>query len=369
MVYRVIGLMSGSSLDGLDIVFAEYHETAGNWSFEIKATACYAYENDWEEKLRDAVNLSARDYQLLHTSYGALTGQLVNRFIDEHQLHYRVQLIVSHGHTTFHMPAQKMTAQLGDGAAIAATTGINVVSDLRAMDIALGGQGAPIVPIGEKLLFPQNQFFLNLGGIANLSFHNHSVSGNVLAFDVCPANRVLNLLAAEAGKSFDDGGEMAKAGTVHEELLNKLNNLEYYKIAAPKSLANDFGTDTVYPLIKKHGISLNDALSTFTEHICLQISEAVKNARLSDAVIAKSNLLITGGGALNTFLVAQLGEKLREQNIGIEIPDTAIIQYKEALIMGLIGVLRWREENNVLASVTGSTKDSIGGAVWIGQDA
>lgn len=364
MEYRVIGLMSGSSLDGLDIVFAEFQETAGNWSFEIKASACYAYEKEWEQKLRDCIHLSARDYQLLHTAYGELTGQLVNRFIEENNLQYRIQLIASHGHTSFHMPDKKMTAQLGDGAAIAASTGINVVSDLRAMDIALGGQGAPIVPIGEKLLFPKVQVFLNLGGIANLAFHNHVGNGHVQAFDICPANRVLNLLATDAGQPFDEGGELARLGTVNSDLLAQLNRLEYYKKPAPKSLANDFGTDQVYPLIKKMGLSNVDELRTYVEHICFQISESIKNMPVSN-----SKILITGGGAFNHFLVEVLSEKLEKINRSIEIPEPAIVNNKEALIMGLIGVLRWREENNVLASVTGAQKNSIGGAVWIGQDA
>ncbi len=364
MVYRVIGLMSGSSLDGLDIVFAEFQETSGLWAFEIKASACYSYDKVWEQKLRDCIYLSAKEYQLLHTAYGELTGQMVNRFIEENNLQYQIQLIASHGHTSFHMPDKKMTAQLGDGAAIAATTGINVVSDLRAMDIALGGQGAPIVPIGEKLLFPKVQCFLNLGGIANLAFHDQEGIGNVQAFDICPANRVLNLLAADAGQPFDEGGELARLGTVNMDLLTQLNCLEYYKKPAPKSLANDFGTDQVYPLIKKMGLNIVDELRTYVEHICFQICESVKNMYSSN-----SKILITGGGAFNHFLIEILSEKLEDINMHIEIPEPAIINNKEALIMGLIGVLRWREENNVLASVTGAKKDSIGGAVWIGQDA
>jgi anhydro-N-acetylmuramic acid kinase len=237
------------------------------------------------------------------------------------------------------------------------------------MDIALGGQGAPIVPIGEKLLFPQNKFFLNLGGIANLSFHDHSGSDNVLAFDVCPANRVLNLLAADAGKVYDDGGEIARSGSANFDLLAKLNGLAYYKKSFPKSLANDFGTQTVYPLIKQHGLEINDELATYVEHICCQITDSIQNAYSNNGQEAGGKLMITGGGALNTFLVERLEEMLKDQKIEIVLPETAIINYKEALIMGLIGVLRWREENNVFASVTGSTKDSIGGAVWIGQDA
>src|SRR5688572_3809354 len=206
MVYKVMGLMSGSSLDGLDLVYTELHENRGEWSFEIVAADCYAYSPQWQEMLKNAINLSAQDYLLLHTAYGHYLGSEVNRFIDANNLHFKVGLIASHGHTTFHLPAQKMTGQLGDGAAIAASTGINVVSDLRALDIAFGGQGAPIVPIGERLLWKDYSMFLNLGGIANISFN---LSSDYIAYDVCPANRVLNMLVAKVGQEYDAGGKLA----------------------------------------------------------------------------------------------------------------------------------------------------------------
>lgn len=359
MVYRVIGLMSGSSLDGLDIAFVHLHETAGKWSYEIIKADCYEYSPEWAQRLTDATKLNARDYLLLHTAYGEYIGELVNRFIADNGLQYQVQLIASHGHTTFHLPAQKMTGQLGDGAAIAAVTGINTVTDLRAMDIALGGQGAPIVPIGEKILLGDYDFFLNLGGIANISM-NHPTK--YVAFDICPANRVLNLLAAKEGKAFDEDGKMAAAGKVDEGLLEKLNALEYYSEAYPKSLANDFGTDVVYPIVEAAGLSTNDALRTYVEHIAVQIKNAVEQLNNAEGL----KLLATGGGALNGFMVQRLREVL---NVSIEIPNKDIVQYKEALIMALIGVLRWREESNVLASVTGAVRNSIGGAVWVGQEA
>ena len=196
MIYRVIGLMSGSSLDGLDIAFVEFHENAGKWTFELKATACYEYDTIWTQRLQNAITFSAFEYQLLHSEYGHYIGEQVNKFISENELQYQVSLIASHGHTTFHVPDKKMTAQLGDGAAIAAETGLPVVTDLRAMDVALGGQGAPIVPIGEKILLKDYDYFLNLGGIANISAN---LDPNI-AFDICPANRVLNMLANDAGK-------------------------------------------------------------------------------------------------------------------------------------------------------------------------
>jgi anhydro-N-acetylmuramic acid kinase len=365
MTYRVIGLMSGSSLDGLDIVFTELTENSGKWSFDIIASDCYPYEKEWIERLKNATSLSAFDYQVLHADYGHYTGRMVNRFINENHLHYKAALIASHGHTTFHLPSGKMTAQLGDGAAIAAETKLPVVSDLRALDVAFGGQGAPIVPIAEKLLFPGFNLFLNLGGIANISFNGEKY----IAFDVCPANRVLNLIANDAGKEYDENGALASRGKVDNALLDKLNAFDYYKQTYPKSLANDFGVEKVYPLLKNSGLNHADQLRTYVEHIVIQIFNASKGNHNPKPETRNSKLLITGGGAFNKFLIERLGSLLNEHNIEIVIPDDNIIQYKEALAMALIGVLRWRLEYNVMSSVTGAERDSIGGAVWIGQEA
>ena len=367
MVYKPIGLMSGSSLDGLDIVFAEIEENGGKWSFEIHYADCYPYDEEWTRKLKEAISLPALDYQLLHAEYGHFLGQQVNRFIREHQLEYKVSLVASHGHTTFHIPSRKMTAQLGDGAAIAATTQLPVVSDLRSMDIAFGGEGAPIVPIGESLLLGHYDYFLNMGGIANISAPGQDNSER-WGFDVCAANRVLNMLATEAGKEYDDEGRMSANGDINDQLLRQLNALEYYNRPYPKSLANDFGTDTVYPLIKNSGCSTNDALRTYTEHIALQIKKAITSTNNFKLQAVNLKLLCTGGGAFNCFLVERLKAHLAPLNVEVIIPGENLVKYKEALIMALIGVLRWREETNVLASVTGAKRDSIGGAVWMGQE-
>ena len=376
MVYRAIGLMSGSSLDGLDIAYIEFQENAGKWTYEIRKADCYAYEDEWVNKLKNASTLPALDYQLLHAEYGHYTGKLVNRFIEENQLNYQVALIASHGHTTFHCPEKRMTAQLGDGAAIAAETKLPVVTDLRALDIAFGGQGAPIVPIGEKMLWNEYDYFLNIGGIANISIK----AGHYIAFDICPANRVLNMLASETGKSFDDGGEMAAGGKVQPALLEKLNQLDYYKRPFPKSLANEFGTAVVYPMIKESGCNIPDALRTYVEHIAEQLVSSLKNIQHSTLNTQYSNrnshykgeggkLLATGGGVFNNFLMNRVKESLKELQIEVVIPDANLVNFKEALIMAFIGVLRWRQENNVLSSVTGAARDSIGGALWTGQEA
>lgn len=361
MVYNVIGTMSGSSLDGLDIVFATLTEIRGQWTFEIKEAESIPYEQSWANRLADAVNLPAREYLLLHTAYGHYTGQQIMGFIERHQLDHKVHFIASHGHTSFHIPAQKMTAQLGDGAAITAVTGLPVITDLRAVDVALGGQGAPLVPIGEKYLLPGYQYYLNLGGIANIS----AAADEYVAFDVCPANRVLDNLATALNRPFDDGGALAAGGTIDTELLAELDALPYYAQNWPKSLANDFGTDTILPMINSRKVSVQGKLRTYTEHIAQQIVDAVTRLKAESADATK--MLVTGGGAFNTFLIQRLSDLLAPLNVEVEVPDAQIVKFKEALIMAFIGTLRWRQEENVLSSVTGASENSVNGALWISR--
>lgn len=362
MTYRVIGLMSGSSLDGLDLVFAEISVSGNNWTYRILHADCISYSYEWKDRLQKAASLTAEAYIQLHCDYGHLLGNMVNEFIRKHELEYKVQLICSHGHTTFHHPAAGYTHQLGDGAALAAETGIHVVSDLRNMDVALGGQGAPIVPIGELKLMPQYDYYLNLGGIANLSANSRPY----IAFDICPANRILNLLAEEEGKPYDDKGLLSESGTLQSGLLEQLRAFPYYKQPFPKSLSNSFGTETVYPLLKQSGFSTADLLRTYTEHIAEEVQNAVIRVK-NDSLQEQKQVLVTGGGAFNDFLIQRLQEKLQTVNTQVVLPEPELIRYKEALIMAFLGVLRWREESNVLQSVTGAARNSIGGAVWMGQ--
>ncbi len=365
MLYRVIGLMSGSSLDGLDIAFIEFDENRGKWHYEIKAANCVKYSEDWMHQLANATQLNAYEYLLLHSAFGKYVGEQVNTFIEKFNLHHQVQLIASHGHTTFHAPHLGMTGQLGDGATIAAQTGINVVSDLRALDVAFGGQGAPIVPIGEKWLFNDYSFCLNLGGIANISFRE---ADKYVAFDVCAANKILNLLAQKEGKEYDEGGAIAASGQIITPLLTKLNTLDYYAAPFPKSLANSFGIETVFPIVETFEASTADKLRTYTEHISMQLTYSVQQL-IKRPMADTGKLLVTGGGAFNSFLIKKLQEGLQSYNLAVTVPDATLINYKEALVMGLMGVLRWREEYNVMHTVTGATRNSIGGAVWIGQEA
>ena len=363
MVYKVVGLMSGSSLDGIDIAFVNLQETAGRWQYELVAAECYSYPEIWKKKLQEATSLSSLDYQFLHSQYGHYLGQTVTEFIKKYELQHQVALISSHGHTTFHEPGKMMTHQLGNGAAIAAETGLAVVSDLRALDVAFGGQGAPIIPVGEKLLFDEYELFLNLGGIANISAR---LEEEYIAFDVCPANRVLNMLASLAGLDFDNHGNLASQGKLNQKLLTELNELRYYKLEYPKSLSNDFGTAIVYPIITKYELNTQDALATYVEHIAMQIYSAINSVQAKKVHKSKGQLFVTGGGAFNGFLIERLQRWLSGINIEIIIPSAPIVKFKEALVMALLGLLRWREENTVLSSVTGAKRDSIGGALWLG---
>jgi anhydro-N-acetylmuramic acid kinase len=360
MQYNVIGLMSGSSLDGLDIAFIHFEETAGKWQFEIQESACIPYSAEWKKNLSAPGERTAKDYLLLHTAYGHYIGHCVNHFLEEKNLSYRVQLIASHGHTAFHLPAQQMTAQLGDGAAIAAITGIRTITDFRSVDVALGGQGAPVVPIGEKILFPEFDFFLNIGGIANISANSESFIG----FDVCPANRILNFLAANTEKGFDENGNLASTGKIDENLLNRLNAHTYYQQHHPKSLSNEFGLNEILPIIVNENLTLQDALRTYVQHIVAQIAKSLVQLKKGIADKDDLRLLITGGGAHNRFLIETLKNEMLQTGIEPLIPADDLVDFKEALIIALMGTLRWREDINVLHSVTGASKDSINGAVW-----
>lgn len=365
MLYRVIGVMSGSSLDGLDLAFVEFEEKGGKWTFSIVASACYSYDEVWTNKLKTGGDLKAVDFVSLDTEYGHYLGAQINRFIQENGLAYKVGLIASHGHTLFHLPG-KYSVQIGNGAAIAAETSLPVVSDLRSLDVALGGQGAPIVPMGEQLLFPDYSFFLNIGGISNVSCKGVQFYD---AFDVCPANRVLNLLAEQKQISFDKDGALAAAGRINEVLLEKLNQLDYYQTDYPKSLANEFGTEVVYPILVASGLTTEDLLATYTEHIAIQVALAIEKVIIKRSLPnGQHKMLLTGGGAYNTYLVSRISQHLLPFGVEIALPENEIIEYKEAMIMALLGVLRWREEETVFSSVTGAKRASSGGAFWMGQD-
>ncbi len=359
MVYRVIGLMSGSSLDGLDIAHVQLEEVRGQWSFHILNSECVPYTDEWTADLRNATGKSVADFLKLHTAYGRYLGEQVQAFMDRYGLEHHVHFIASHGHTVFHEPHNATTYQLGDGAAIAAVTGLPVISDLRAMDVAHGGQGAPIVPVGDRLLFGSYDYLLNIGGIANITVQRPE---GAVAFDVCPANQVLNALAAREGRTMDEGGAMARQGALLTEVMHHLGTNEYYSRQAPKSLSNEAAMGMILPVLHEGGYSTYDMLHTVTMHIAGKVTDAVRQYPNSKE---QATMLVTGGGAFNTYLVEELQRQLAPLHVAVVIPDASVVLYKEALVMALIGALRWREEVNVLSSVTGATRDSVGGALWL----
>lgn len=347
----VVGIMSGTSLDGVDIACCKIWIKNNKWFYKIIAAETVAYNKTWFMRLQNAENNSAYTLALINTDYGHYLGQQVKQFITKYRLN--PDFISSHGHTIFHQPENKLTLQIGSGAAIAAECGLPVVCDFRSKDIALGGQGAPLVPIGDELLFNQYSFCLNIGGFANVSFSRRSKR---LAYDICPANIVLNFLAGKLGKKYDNEGMLARKGKVDKYLITQLNNLSYYKSKTPKSLGKEWVVQTIFPLLKKSGLNPFDQLRTFTEHAAIQIANACKSKN------GNKTILITGGGAYNFFLIERIKA---HTNASIVIPDKKTIEFKEAIIFALLGLLRMRGEINCLHSVTAAKESVVGGCVYL----
>lgn len=346
--YKAIGIMSGTSLDGLDIVLCEF-SLQSKWNFSILKSKTIDYSNEWKEKLFNAPNLSGLDLIILHKQFGQYIGESVLAFLKNTD--YKIDLIASHGHTVFHQPEKKLTLQIGDGNEIASTTGIKTISDFRSMDIALGGQGAPLVPIGDKLLFAEYDYCINIGGFANISFDKNDIR---FAYDICPANIVLNSLANELGYAFDKGGKLGRTGEINSKLLKELNNIDYYNKRYPKSLGKEWLDISFTPILNTFKISLEDQIRTIYEHIAHQITNSLPNDN-------KYKTLITGGGAFNEFIVELIKQKTKSQII---IPDNTIIEYKEALIFAFLGVLKLENKVNCLSSVTGAKRDSSSGVIF-----
>lgn len=341
-----IGIMSGTSLDGLDICLAEF-EKQDTWTFKILKAETFPYSEDWENKLRNSIHLAAEDLLELHSAYGFYLGQKVKKFMHQHQLE-NIDLIASHGHTVFHQPQKKFTLQIGDGRAIKLETGLPVIYDFRSQDVLMKGNGAPLVPIGDELLFSAYSACLNLGGFSNISLR---LEGKRIAFDIAPVNIVLNYLAQQLHKNFDENGALAAKGKTDETLLHQLNTLDFYQISHPKSLGIEWCHQHIFSLLEN--IETLDALATFTEHAAQQIANVINQYSIKD-------ILITGGGAYNTFLIEKIRAKTQAEVI---IPKKEIINYKEALIFAFMGVLKMNNEINVLSSATGSTEDHCSGVM------
>lgn len=341
-----IGLMSGTSLDGLDICLAEF-EKKDRWTFQILKAETIPYSKEWEEKLRNSIHSSAEKLLELHSEYGFYLGKSVKNFIERHQLQH-IDLVASHGHTVFHQPQKRFTLQIGDGRAVKLETNLPVIYDFRTQDVLMGGNGAPLVPIGDELLFSQYDACLNLGGFSNISL---KINDQRIAFDIAPVNIVLNTLAQQFSKNFDENGNLARTGEIDENLLLKLNSLSFYQQLHPKSLGIEWCNENIFPLFKN--VETLDVLATFTEHIAQQISNTINENKVKD-------ILFTGGGAYNTFLVEKIKAKTKSEII---IPEKETIDYKEALIFAFMGVLKMNNEINVLSSATGSTSDHCSGVL------
>lgn len=343
-----IGLMSGTSVDGLDVCQATFTLEDGKWIFHIDCARGYEYPEELKRKLgKDVQHMSAYEFVAFHSEYGRYLGQRVNEFMKEFGV--KPDIIASHGSTVFHEPGKKIMYQIGDGAAIAAETGIPTVSDFRRLDIMLGGQGAPLVPIGDNLLFGEYDYCLNIGGFSNISWR---AGDKRIAFDISPVNYVINRFTRQIGLEMDRDGEIAAKGAVNQPLLDKLNSLDYYSKPWPKSLGREWVEANVFPLLDASGLSLEDLLRTYYEHCAFQLKRVTTPGR---------SLLVTGGGAYNKFLIERMKQL---SGCDIVVPEPAIIEFKEALIFAFLGVLYMWDIPSCLRSVTGAAHDNIGGMLF-----
>ena len=345
---QCIGLMSGTSVDGLDVCCATFDCRDGKWSFHIDCARGYDYPAPLKKALGQEVQkMSALDFITFHSAYGTFLGERVNDFMEEFGVH--PDIIASHGSTVFHEPKKKVMYQIGDGAAIAAVTKLPPVSDFRRLDIMLGGQGAPLVPIGDNLLFGEYDYCLNIGGFSNISFRQ---GDRRIAFDISPVNYVINRFCRAICLEMDRDGEIAARGKVNTALLEQLNALDYYSKPWPKSLGREWVERNVFPLLDAAGLSLEDTLRTYYEHCAMQLAAVTEPGK---------SLLVTGGGAYNKFLI----ERMRAlSGCRIVIPEPAIIEFKEALIFAFLGVLYMMDQPSCLRSVTGAERDTIGGMLF-----
>ncbi len=348
--YSAIGVMSGTSLDGVDLAYVEFNELNNQWSFQLGAKESIPYSAEWQHRLADLMSVDALDFVKINIDYGKYTGALIYEFIKKHDL--KPDIIGVHGHTVFHKPEEGYTSQIGDGAAIAAQTQQLIACDFRSLDVARGGQGAPLVPIGDQLLFSDYDACLNIGGFANISFQKN---GKPIAYDIGPANIILNPIARQLGFEYDDKGELARGGKLNNDLLEKLNSLDYYKQASPKSLGKEWVDKNILPLIPDK-IDSADLLRTLVEHIATQIANELS--------FIKGKVLITGGGAFNVFLMEKIKEKT---SLEVVVPRKEIIEMKEAIIFAFLAVLRMLNRPNILHQVTGANSASISGALYDGR--
>ena len=344
--YHIIGLMSGTSLDGLDIVKCIFKKEK-KWSYIVEKYETIEYSVLWEEKLKNLHKKDKKDITKCGIEYGKYLGVKVNEFLKKNNL--KTDYISSHGHTIFHDPKNQYTLQIGDGKSILNTTNITTINNFRELDISLFGEGAPLVPIGDLHLFNKYKYCLNLGGFANIS--EKKAENNIIAFDICAVNFVLNMLSNKLGYKYDNKGKISQGGGINKLLLDQLNNLDFFKNKGAKSLGREWVETDIFPLLEKTTISIEDKMRTFTEHIAIQIGKYLRN----------KSVLVTGGGVYNDFLIERIKYY---SNSEIIIPKTETIDFKEAIIFAFLGVLKLRNENNCLSSVTSAIRDCSGGEIF-----
>ena len=347
--YIIVGVMSGTSLDGIDLALINF-SLKDKWSFKIINAKTIAYSEEWLGKLKTLIKYSKEELTELDKNYTLYLAEVIASFIKKNNI-TNIDAICSHGHTALHKPENGLTYQIGNLPILAKVLNQTIVCDFRVQDVAFGGQGAPLVPIGDQLLFSEYSYCVNLGGFANVSAE---INGNRIAFDICPVNIVLNKYVSKLGFAYDDKGDIAKEGTLNNELLNELNSLQFYKESYPKSLGLEWVNEIIFPIIESYNLSVKDILRTFVEHIAIQISQVHYFKH-------KASVLVTGGGVFNSFLMSRIRDL--SNNI-IKIPSKEIIEFKEALIFGFLGVLKLRIENNCLASVTGAKSDHSSGVIF-----
>lgn len=345
-------MMSGTSLDGVDLCLTKLIDFDDHWEFEILDAKTIGYdevEGNWKEKLEKAYSTPPEELDEIDSEYASFLGQLAKDFISHHQV--KVDFIASHGHTVYHEPENGITYQLGNHPDIARVSGHKVVGDFRSDDVALDGEGAPLVPIGDKFLFGHYEYCLNLGGISNISFDR---DGKRIAFDISPCNMLLNEIAMIKGQSFDSDGHMAREGRIIEELLGQWNSLDFYREKGPKSLGREWYEEhfSITQKLKKNWMP-QDLARTATEHIAIQVGLVLSHS---------GQCLTTGGGARNEYLIERIRHYSKAK---IVIPESRLVDFKEALIFALLGALRLNGENNVLSSVTGALKDHSSGKIFL----
>ncbi len=346
--YNVIGLMSGTSLDGVDIVYVNF-KLDKYWKYEIINSKTYKYKKKWNILLKDISQKKINFIEKININYTRLLSKYIKDFINEFSIE-NIDFISSHGHTALHQPSNSLTYQIGNLPILAKYINQKVVCDFRVQDVKLGGQGAPLVPVGEEYLFPKYNTLINLGGFANITRINKD---NLIAYDICPINIVFNYLSRKMEYEYDDRGYIASTGNINDDLYSHLQRLNYYKQKPPKSLGVEWVNSQIHTILKNFQYTpIKDLMNTFSNHFAFQIA---KNIGEQDQV------LITGGGAYNDYLINRI-KKLT--NSKLTIPDPNIIEYKEALIFSFLGLLRVLEINNCYSSVTGAKKDHCSGIIY-----